>query len=175
MRDIVGRFVIGWRTRVVRPLVRGRLLDVGCGLNELVRSYTGDGIGVDVYQWGDVDIIIEDTARLPFDDGEFDTVTVVAALNHIPNRAEALKEAHRVLKPGGIIITTMIPASVGWAWHFLRRSLDADQTERGMSPGEIWGLSRGEVNGLLEQAGFRVTFERRFMLGFNLLTLAVRP
>ena len=126
MRDRIGRFVIGWRTRVVIPHIRGRLLDIGCGLNELVRTYAGDGTGVDVYQWGEVEVVVDDTADLPFRDGEFDTVTVVAALNHIPNRAEALVEAYRVLKPGGSIIVTMITASVGRAWHFARRHRDAD-------------------------------------------------
>ena len=58
MRDRIGRFVIAWRTRVVLPHIRGRLLDVGCGLNELVKAYTGEGTGVDVYQWGDVDLVV---------------------------------------------------------------------------------------------------------------------
>ncbi len=175
MRDRLGRFVADWRIRVVLPHIRGRLLDVGCGLNELVRSYGGDGTGVDVYQWGDVNVVVDDTASLPFEDGEFDTVTVVAALNHIPNRVEALAEAYRVLRPGGHIITTMIPAPVGRVWHLLRRPWDADQRERGMKDGEVWGLSRSEVHRLLEQAGFRISFEQRFMLGFNLLTVATKP
>ena len=33
---------------MVVPHIKGRLLDIGCGLNELVRAYAGDGIGVDV-------------------------------------------------------------------------------------------------------------------------------
>ncbi len=160
---------------MVLPHVRGRLLDIGCGLNELVHAYHGDGTGVDVYQWGSVDLVVEDTARLPFEDGEFDTVTIVAALNHIPNRAEALTEAYRVLRPQGIIITTMIPEPVGRVWHFLGRYRDSDQIERGMKPGEVHGLSQGEVNRLLERAGFKITYEQRFMLGFNLLTIGAKP
>jgi len=175
MRDRVGRFAVNWRTRVVIPHIRGRLLDMGCGLNELVRTYSGDGTGVDVYQWGDVDVVVDDAARLPFDDEEFETVTVVAALNHIPNRAEALGEVYRVLRPGGRIIVTMITAPVGRVWHLVRRPWDADQRERGMKRGEVYGLSRGEVHLLLEQAGFRITYEQRFMLGLNLLTVATKP
>ena len=34
------------RIRAVLPRVRGRLLDIGCGTNELVRRY-GNGVGVD--------------------------------------------------------------------------------------------------------------------------------
>ncbi|MGD8628518.1 MAG: methyltransferase domain-containing protein [bacterium] len=175
MRDRIGRFVIAWRTRVVLPHIRGRLLDVGCGLNELVKAYTGEGTGVDVYQWGDVDLVVEDAGDLPFEDGEFDTVTVVAALNHIPNRADALAEAYRVLRSGGRIIVTMIPAPVGRVWHFARKPWDADQMERGMGPGELHGLSRGEVHRLLKGAGFRISSEERFMLGLNLMTIATKP
>jgi ubiquinone/menaquinone biosynthesis C-methylase UbiE len=175
MRDRLGRFVIAWRTRVVVPHIRGRLLDIGCGLNELVRAYTGDGTGVDVFQWGDVDLVVDDTSHLPFGAAEFDTVAIVAALNHIPNREEALAEAYRVLKPGGRIIVTMISAPVGRVWHFARKPWDADQTERGMRPGELPGLSRGEVHRLLTRAGFRISTERRFMLGLNLLTIAAKP
>ena len=175
MRDRGGRFVIAWRTRVVVPHIRGRLLDIGCGLNEVVRTYAGDGTGVDIYQWGDVDVVVDSTADLPFEDGEFDTVTVVAALNHIPNREDALTEAYRVLKPGGSIVVTMITAPVGKLWHFARKPWDADQVERGMKAGELHGLSRGEVHCLLGQAGFQISSEQRFMLGLNLLTIATKP
>ena len=159
---------------MVLPHVRGRVLDIGCGANELVRRHPGGGIGVDVHQWGDVDVVVPDTAALPFADSEFDTVTIVAALNHIPNRAEVLVEARRVLKPGGRLILTMIPPGISTAWHRIRRSSDADQTERGMKPGEVYGLTARDVRDLVTRAGFRVTGEHRFMLGVNRLTVAER-
>src|SRR3954469_15771210 len=71
--------------------VRGRLLDVGCGRNHLVRRYQGFGVGVDVFDWSQGALILRDSSRLPFRDGTFDTVTVLAALNHIPNRVDVLK------------------------------------------------------------------------------------
>src|SRR5262249_54791920 len=83
------------RAGVVLRMVRGRLLDVGCGTNDLVRKYRefrGDGIGVDVYPWPNVDLVVEDTAKLPFPDNAFDTITFVACINHIPNRLEVLRE-----------------------------------------------------------------------------------
>ena len=72
--------------------IEGYLLDIGCGTNELVKKYQGKGIGVDVYQWGEVDVVVENTANLSFDEQTFDTVTIIAALNHIPNREEVLME-----------------------------------------------------------------------------------
>ena len=76
--------------------VRLRLLDIGAGTNALVRRH-GDGVGVEVYDWGGEALVVENAARLPFSDQSFDTVSFVASLNHIPNRQEALFEAHRHL------------------------------------------------------------------------------
>ncbi len=156
------------------PHVSGRLLDIGCGPNRLVRSY-GNGVGVDVHDWGDVDVLVEDTAHLPFPDESFDTASVIAALNHIPNRQEVLRETRRVLRPGGRLITTMIPPGISRLWHFLRRPWDADQQERGMKPGEVYGLTRGQMTDLLTSCGFVVEYCRPFMLRVNRLTLSRKP
>jgi ubiquinone/menaquinone biosynthesis C-methylase UbiE len=172
LRDRFGMAMMRWRIRVVLPHVRGRLLDIGCGLNFLTGCYDGESVGVDVYEWGGVDLVVRDSADLGFPDKAFDTVTVVAALNHIPNRLDALREAHRVLKDDGRLVITMIGPLAGRIYHALRRPWDADQRERGMKKGEVYGLTSGEVRGLLEQSGFRVVHERRFMLGLNRLTLA---
>lgn len=160
------------RVRAVLPHVKGRLLDLGCGGNHLTRAYRGRGVGVDVHPWPGVDVLVRDAAHLPFRDASFGTVTIVAALNHIPERRAALGEVRRVLAPGGRLVLTMIPPGLSRLWHFLRRPWDADQTERGMKPGEVYGLAARELARLLEDAGFRVVARRRFMLGANLLVVA---
>jgi len=86
-----------FRIEKALPLVRGRLLDLGCGYNNLVRQHNSFGVGVDVFPWPGVDVLIGDSARLPFPDESFDSVAILAALNHIPNREQALCEANRVL------------------------------------------------------------------------------
>jgi ubiquinone/menaquinone biosynthesis C-methylase UbiE len=175
MNDRLGKHLLAWRIRTVLPHVRGRLLDIGCGANELARKHGNASLGVDVFQWGDVDLVVDDTAKLPYDDASFDTCSILAALNHIPNRGDVLKEAFRVLKPGGRMILTMIPPTISKVWHFLRRPWDADQTERGMKDGEVWGLTPNAVRQLLTDAGFEVTTEQRFMLGINRLTIGQKP
>ena len=175
MNDRLGKFLLHWRIKTVLPQVRGRLLDIGCGANELARRQGKGSVGVDVFQWGDVDLVVEDTSKLPYDDASFDTCSILAALNHIPNRGDVLKEAYRVLKPGGRMILTMIPPTISQVWHFLRRPWDADQTERGMKEGEVWGLTPKAVKELLRDAGFEVTTEQRFMLGINRMTIGEKP
>ena len=92
--DWIGAWLERRRIAAVLPHVRGRLLDIGCGANHLVRGY-GNGVGADVYDWGDVDCLVEDSASLPFSDGAFDTISIVAALNHVRNR-EARGECRRL-------------------------------------------------------------------------------
>ena len=44
--------------------------------------------------------------RLPFDDGTFDAVICVDSINHLYNRAEVLREWHRLVRSGGRILFT---------------------------------------------------------------------
>ena len=44
-----------------------------------------------------------DTAALPFDDGSFDAVTSLYALEHFTRPQESLREIVRVTRPGGVI------------------------------------------------------------------------
>ncbi|MGH9256864.1 MAG: class I SAM-dependent methyltransferase [Vicinamibacterales bacterium] len=158
-----------WRLRMVLPFVRGRLLDLGCGYNNLTRAH-GCGLGADVFPWEGIDVRIEDAARLPFRDASFDTVSVVAALNHIPNREAALLAVRRVLKPGGLFLATMIGPSTGRLAHFF---FHQDETRRGgMRPGEVDGIDRPAMRALLQHAGFELVREVPFQLGLNRLYVA---
>lgn len=169
-----------WRIAAVLPHLRGRVLDVGCGTNELLLRYRRDSeqpgaidsVGIDVFDWPGADLLVEDSSDLPYNDASFDTVAFVASLNHIPNRQEVLRECRRLIRPGGMVIVTMLPPRLSWAWHQVRRPWDADQIERGMQPGEVYGLTRADVDELLTDAGFQPAEHRRFMCQVNLLTLA---
>jgi SAM-dependent methyltransferase len=45
-------------------------------------------------------------AALPFADAEFDVLLCIDAINHLPDRAQVLREWSRVVKPGGPILFT---------------------------------------------------------------------
>lgn len=151
--------------------VEGRLLDIGCGENRLVRAYRaqgGDGLGVDAYPWEGVDHVAEDSSRLPFEDGSFDTVTFVASLNHIPNREAVLREAHRLLSAQGRLVLTNLTPLLSRVWHAYA-FWDRDQHERGMAEGEVWGFTPEALARMLEQSGFRIVDEEPFSWRLNRL------
>jgi SAM-dependent methyltransferase len=161
----------GCRIARVLPLVQGRLLDVGCGFNNLVRAY-GSGVGMDVVGWPGVDVIVENPVILPFPSACFDTVTMLATLNHIPDRAQVLAETRRVLCDDGRLVLTMIGPNTGRLAHWLFRRDEG--TRGGMQAGEKRGMRREEVIDLLGQSGFAVLTQVPFQLGLNRVFVAVK-
>jgi SAM-dependent methyltransferase len=92
-----------------RHLVRGRLLDNGCGnqpyrdwyeplVDEVVTLDAAAADGVDVLGFAD---------RLPFADRSFDTVLVTEVLEHVEDAERAAGEIFRVLRPGGHALVTV--------------------------------------------------------------------
>jgi ubiquinone/menaquinone biosynthesis C-methylase UbiE len=95
-----------------------RVLDVGCGTGRWLRRYSGLGFeatGVDATaemlraartRGTSAPLVAAEANRLPFRDGEFDVVSDVTVIQHIPAalQPEALREMTRVLKTGGRLI-----------------------------------------------------------------------
>lgn len=162
--------------RVIMALkvAKGRVLDIGCGANNFVRSY-GNGVGVDVAAWKGCDVVINDAAKLPFKKGEFDTVSYLACLNHIPNRDESVKEAARVLGKDGRIIVTMITPTMGKFIHWWRFRNDPDHQERHIDHDhELMGMSPKQVRDILTNAGFANVKRKRFVYGLNNIFVATK-
>jgi len=98
-------------------LCAGRVLDVGCGqalLGELLRGIPSMFyIGIDAWEVilreapPDVQVQVDDAERLPFGDGEFDTVVMGQVLEHVFDEHAAAREAVRVLRAGGRIIVNV--------------------------------------------------------------------
>jgi len=159
------------RIQNVLPYCKGSLLDIGCGTNELVKRY-GNGIGVDIVDWGGGATIVTDTSQLPYPAGTFDTVTFLASLNHIPNRKEVLKEAARLIKPDGALIVTMINPLLGIIAHKFFFWVGEEKV-RGRQEGEKDGMWTKEIFSLAREAGFRLKTHKKFLFLMNNLYIFV--
>ena len=166
------------RINIVLKHCRGKVIDIGCGEHNILinkyRAMDGKGIGVDVYPWPGIDKIC-DTTNLPFPDKDFDTVTLVGAINHIPAliRKKVLKECYRILNNTGVIIITTLNPFIGLLRHKLAW-WDKDQHQRGMRSGEEYGLHPYLVKNLLAEVGFKNIQRKKFVYGLNNLYLARR-
>lgn len=93
----------------------GRFLDVGCSIGRLLDrartrgfevaglelggracAYARDHYGLDVRQ--------ELLERAGFDDRSFEVVTLIEVLEHLPEPREMLRQIHRILRPGGVLV-----------------------------------------------------------------------
>ncbi|MFH1581644.1 MAG: methyltransferase domain-containing protein [Pseudomonadota bacterium] len=157
------------RHEIVLQNCRGRLLDIGCGKNELINKY-GNGIGVDIKQWGAVDYVC-DPSSLPFEDKSFDTIVFVASINHIINRKAVLFEAKRCLNDRGQILITMINPFIGWCCHKIEW-INWDLEGKGLKKGELPGMSKEMIENLLQETGFCLKRYQKFLCGLNNLYVA---
>lgn len=69
-----------------------------------------------------VTVVEGDAARMPFEDGEFDSVICMTMLHHVPEaklQDQLLREACRVLKPGSIFYGSDSTPSFRWRLYHL--------------------------------------------------------
>jgi SAM-dependent methyltransferase len=106
-----------------------RVLDCGCGMGFYLfvmgRLRRLDLVGLDSdvsrLDWAARErvparLVEGDAQRLPFDDGSFDKVLMSEVLEHLPDDRGALAEAHRVLRPGGILAISVPNATFPFWW-----------------------------------------------------------
>lgn len=123
----------------------GRLLDIGCGekpkellVGDLVEEYLGLDHPESLHDKTKVDIF--GTAyEIPQPDASFDCVLCTAVLEHLEEPESALKEAYRILKPGGFGLYT-----IPMFWHLHEE------------PRDFFRYTKHGITHLIRKAGFEL-------------------
>ncbi len=139
---------LAWRRRAVKlltPIAPQRLLDLAAGTGDFARIASDllpslqEVYLVDItpemlalappkkpqrphLHWH---IMVADAHQLPFEADYFDAITVGYGVRNFTDRLQALREMHRVLRPGGIavILETGMPKNTLWKtlfWGYFR-------------------------------------------------------
>ena len=100
--------------------------------------------------------------NVPLEDERFDTVLLSTALSYANDRQKAVQEAYRILKHNGHIVVSFLAREGSYAMMYdlayLRGKHDPETAPKYPYPikfiKETHWLSTGEINNLLEDAGF---------------------
>ncbi len=177
----IDHFIATLRFRAAYPFIRpgSRVCDLGCGLEAAFLEYASDRIATGV----GVDDQVEDGMRgrwqrvradlrspLPFPDGHFDHVVMLAVLEHLTEPEKVLREAYRVIAPGGSLILTWPSAMVDpilrvlHTLHLVSDEMESDEHQKRI-PVET-------LQQMLYRIGFQKFIHRYFEFGLNNLMVA---
>lgn len=168
---------------LVGPLAGKRLLDCGCGAGGYASAYAALGARVVGLEYqreklrkaprerSGIQWILGDACALPLAAARVDVVVLNEVLEHVPDQERALREAKRVLVPGGKLVLMSPNRLYPFESHGVRLRATAQPLPAhtpfvpyvplalGTSVFEYWARNYWpwELRALVERAGFRIT------------------
>lgn len=112
--DVTNRFVLEFARRFAAEHPGARILDYGCGAGAVVDAGIAAGLsmcGADVFyagakarpRGGAIHEIRD--GRIPFPDAAFELVVNNQVMEHVDDLDAVLREIHRVMSPGGVLLS----------------------------------------------------------------------
>ncbi|MFN0131594.1 MAG: class I SAM-dependent methyltransferase [Phycisphaerales bacterium] len=174
------RILQRWRIGKAWPFIPpgGALLDIGCFDDSLLRRAAprvARAVGVDPLaeprRDGNIEILRGGVPGVELAAGTFDCITMLAVLEHIPDRESLARECARLLKPGGRIVITVPKPAVDRILAVLLKL----RLIHGMSLEQHDGYDVRRTGPIFESAGLRLVRRRTFQLGLNCLFVFEKP
>jgi methionine biosynthesis protein MetW len=151
-----------------------RVMDIGCGEGDLLiqlnNSYNEvwgidiselriDRVRKKINQMDSIHVRQEDAnMKLEFPDHYFDTIIVIAVLEHVFDPYEFIHECHRLLHPGGqLIIDVPNVAFFPNRLRLLVGLLPITSNQRGWDGGHLHYFTKSTLKKLIQDMGFEIS------------------
>ena len=147
------------------------MLDVGCSTGVFLRAARDAGwqvTGMDLSENavafnrdGGLDAHVATLEQHPLQPASFDLVTLFDSIEHMPSPSRALRAAHALLRPGGLMMLTT-PNIAGWlpALTYRMFARRFGRWDHPGPPGHIFQFSPTTLARALEAAGFKLEYLR---------------
>lgn len=167
-------FIQRWRMQVAAHWIQkgSRVLDIGCHQGEFL-LWLGEkispSVGYDPLYKNDTNSgkhqFFADNFQenMPFEDSSFDSIVLLATIEHIVEKSVIAREAARLLRPGGRVVITVPAPLVDKILDILLLLHVVD----GMSLEEHHGFLPHELPDVFIPAGFKLRKKQKFQLFLN--------
>jgi len=179
MMPLLTDYLTRRRNELVSRYTRGDVLDIGCGPGAIIPFLDAGQryVGIEISQaflaylsqrfpqrrFYNCNV---DEEPLELDDEGFDTVLLVAVIEHLAHPEKVLAEIQKVLRPGGSLIITT-PTLWGQRIHLLGARLGFFHPHA--AAGHVRAYDYAAMRDLVRHVGLEIVEHRRFELGFNQL------
>ena len=168
-----GKISCNYVSEYLKNIDYNKLLDIGSGtgylINMLKDKEMTEFYGLDLSEEmikiaeskniKNAQFILGSANKLPFDDDTFDIVTCIQSFHHYPYPNEAMREAYRVLKKGGLYILSDTGVGGIAAW------IDNHILFKIMKSGDCHTENKEGISKLMIKNGFKV-IDKKQIKGF---------
>ena len=175
MMPLLSPYLHKRRMNIVKPYLKGNILDIGCGSADLIQFLDEDQhyVGIDLNK----NLVLQLRKQYPqyeFYEGnleegidlnrKFDTITMIALIEHIKNPVNMMRQCYELLaNSGNLVITT--PTPLGDKLH--RIGAKFGLTSKSAVEAHVKIYTHKNLQNLLNSFGIDIYIYKKFELGMN--------